>query len=169
MTPKICLAALPLALAAAPAVAATFASPAAIDAAVASFLGAETGTPGGAARPVDRRLKLAACAEALDVNWYGRAGTTLQVSCLSQGWRIFVATSGNGPSSGRAGLGGETIVQKGETVSLSYEGSGFTLTRQGEALESGARNQWIKVKPIGDAKPVRGKVVRPGSVSVSAE
>lgn len=169
MTPKLSVAVLPLALATAPAVAAAFTSPAAIDAAVASFLGAETGAPGGAARPVDRRLKLAACAEALDVNWYGHAGTTLQVSCLSQGWRIFVATSGSGPRSVRAGIDGETIVQKGETVSLSYEGSGFTLTRQGEALEPGARDQWIKVKPIGDAKPVRGKVVRPGNVSVSAD
>lgn len=168
MTPKLGLAFLPLALAATPPVAAAFASPAVIDAAIASFLGAEAGTPGGAARPVDRRLKLAACAEALDVNWYGSAGTTLQVRCPSQGWRIFVATSGSDLNSARVGIGGETLVQKGETVSLSYEGSGFTLTRQGEALEQGARDQWIKVKPTGDGKPVRGKVVRPGSVSVSA-
>lgn len=168
MTPKFSLIALPLMVAAAPAAAATFASPSAIDAAVTAFLGAEIGSPGGAARPVDRRLKLAACAEALDVNWYGQTRTTLQVRCLSQGWRIFVATSANAPNSPRAGLGGETIVQKGETVSLIYEGPGFTLTRQGEALEPGARDQWIKIKPAGDTKAVRGKVMRPGSVLVSA-
>lgn len=169
MTLKFHLAALPLALTAAPAAAAAFASPAAIDAAVTAFLGAEIGTPGGAARPVDRRLKLAACPEVLDIDWYGRAGTTLQVRCVSQGWRIFVATSGTGSGSAQTGLGGETIVQKGETVSLVYEGAGFTLTRQGEALEPGARDQWIKIKPIGDAKPVRGKVIRPGSVRMSAD
>lgn len=169
MTPKLCLAAFPLALAAAPVAAAPFASPAAIDAAVTAFLGAETGTPGGAARPVDGRLKLAACAEALDVSWYGRTGTTLQVRCLSQGWRIFVTTLGAGPNAARPGSGGETIVQKGETVWLVYEGQGFTLARQGEALEPGARDQWIKIKPTGDAKPVRGKVVRPGNVLVSVE
>jgi len=121
-------------------------------------------------RPVDRRLRLSVCAEPLTVGWYGRAGTTLQVSCRSQGWRIFVATGMAASRVSPPGGAAETIVQKGETVSLVYEGSGFVLTRQGEALEAGAQDQWIKVRPMGEnAKPVRGQVVRPGDVHVSGK
>lgn len=157
------------ALAAAPLSANPFTPTAAIDAAVAGFLGAAAGTPGGAARGIDPRMKLAACADALDVAWYGRAGTTLQVSCPSRGWRVYVPVGSADPGSARAGLSGQTLVQRGETVSLVYEGPGFTLTRQGEALEAGARDQWIKIRPVGDSpKPVSGQVVSPGTVRVSA-
>lgn len=153
-----------------PAYATSFASPAAIDSAVSAFLGAEVGEAGGATRPVDRRLKLADCADGFLVDWYGRSGTTLQVSCPSRGWRIFVATDGKDSPGNAAGRSLEKLVQKGETVSLVYEGRGFVLTRQGEALEPGTQDQWIKIKPIGDnARPVRGQVVRPGTVRVSAE
>lgn len=167
--PRPTLTALPTLLAlAAPAAAGNFTPPAAIDAAVASFLGAAAGSPGGAARAVDPRMKLAACAEGLEVAWYGRNQATLQVSCPARGWRVFVPL-GERSAASLGGRRSEAVVQKGETVSLVYEGSGFVLTRQGEALEPGARDQWIKIKPTGDnAKPVRGQVVDPGTVRVSA-
>lgn len=164
------IAALSLAFLADPVAAEPFVSPAALDAAVSAFLGAETGAPGGAARPVDPRLKLAACTQGIVVDWYGRAGATVQVSCPSRGWRIFVAADAGGSPGTRDNPSEEKLIQKGETVSLVYEGQGFVLTRQGEALEPGARGQWIKIKPAGDnAKPVRGQVLRPGTVSVGPE
>lgn len=157
-----------LLLAASPLAANSFTSPAAMDAAVADFLGAPVGAPGGAARQIDAKLKLAACGGGLDVAWYGNAGTTVLVSCQSRGWRVFVPVGGHGTASVRGRMDGETIVKRNETVSLVYEGSGFTLTRQGEALEPGSRGQWIKIKPVGDnAKPVSGEVVGPGLVRVS--
>src|SRR6478609_6219167 len=61
MRTKLAVAALALLGATAPALAAGFADPAAIDRAVAAFTGAPIGTPGGARTPVDRRLRLAAC------------------------------------------------------------------------------------------------------------
>lgn len=170
MNRPLLYAALGLALSGHSARAGSFASPAAIDSAVSAFLGAEIGAAGGAVRPVDRRLKLADCAEGVLVDWYGRSGTTLQVSCPSRGWRIFVATDGKGSPGNAGGRSLEKLVQKGETVSLVYEGRGFVLTRQGEALEAGTQDQWIKIKPVGEnAKPVRGQVLRPGTVRVSAE
>lgn len=158
-----------LMLAAAPLVANPFTPAAAIDAAVAGFLGAAAGAPGGASRGIDPRLKLASCSDGLDVSWYGRAGTTLQVSCSSRGWRVFVPVGAPGVATNGADQAGQALVQRGETVSLVYEGTGFVLTRQGEALEPGSQDQWIKIRPVGDnAKPVRGQVISPGTVRVSA-
>ncbi|MFX5914908.1 hypothetical protein ABTE45_19000, partial [Acinetobacter baumannii] len=54
---------LPVAAQAAPL--ARFADPAAIDSAVAAFTGQPIGVPGGAATPVDRRLRLSPCAAPL--------------------------------------------------------------------------------------------------------
>lgn len=158
-----------LALGPFPAAANPFIPTADIDAAVARFLGAPAGSPGGAARAVDPRLKLATCSDNLEVSWYGRSGASLRVSCPARGWRVFVPVTGGRPASAENGMG-ESIVQKGETVSIVYEGSGFTLTRQGEALEPGAQDQWIKVRPAGDkTRPVSGQVLRPGVVSVLAD
>lgn len=149
-----------------PGLAQTFTAPAEIDAAVARFLGAAVGAPGGAARPVDPRLKLAACDQDLQVAWHGRAGSSLQVSCPMRGWRVFVAARGQG-ATGRAQLGSE-IVQRGETVSILFEGLGFVLSRQGEAMEAGAEGQWIRIRPTGDkAQPIRGQVVGPAMVRVA--
>lgn len=156
-----------LASAAIPAAASPFTPAAAIDAAVAGFLGATAGAPGGAARGVDPRLKLASCPDPLAIEPYGRSGTTLQVSCPARGWRIFVPVNADGAR--KVAQASELVVQKGETVALVYEGTGFVLTRQGEALEAGAQEQWIKIKPVGEnTKPIRGQIVRPGIVRVTA-
>lgn len=163
--PAICA----LALGSGPLAANPFTPAAAIDAAVASFLGAPAGAPGGAARGVDPQLKLAECEGVIEVDWHGSAGTTLQVRCPSRGWRVFVAVGAVVSDRERNGTGTQSLVQRGETVSLIYEGRGFVLTRQGEALEPGAMNQWIKIRPVGEnAKPVRGQVISPGTVRVSA-
>jgi flagellar basal body P-ring formation protein FlgA len=153
---SVCLTIVSAALACGPALARDFMPPAEIDGAVAHFLGAAAGTAGGAARQVDPRLKLARCEQELTVAWHGSAGKTLQVSCAGRGWRVFV------PVNTQSRLGGqarETIVQRGETVSIVFEGMGFVLSRQGEALEAGAEGQWIKV---------RGQVISPATVRVSA-
>lgn len=157
------------ALAAAPLAANPFTPAAVIDDAIAGFLGVPAGQPGGAARKSDPRLKLAACADMLDVTWYGRSGNTVQVSCASRGWRIFVPVAGGSATSSYTGPGARALVQRGETISLVFEGSGFMLTRQGEALEPGSQGQWIKIKPLGEnAKPISGQVIAPGTVRVSA-
>lgn len=150
-----------LAAIASPAAAQGTTAPEAIDAAVAAFLGAQAGAPGGARAAVDRRLRLAACSRPLDVAWYGTGGRTLEVRCAGPAWRIFVQVEG---VQGAAGTGAP-IVQRGETVALTYQGSGFSLSRQAEALEAGARGQWIRVRPVGEkSQPLRVEVVAPGEV-----
>jgi flagella basal body P-ring formation protein FlgA len=163
MRTTIALAASLMLGAAAPGLAAGLADPAAIDLAVAEFTGAEIGTPGGARSPVDRRLRLGACAAGLALEWYGRARDTVLVRCSGVGgWRLFVplTTGGNQP-------GGPDVVSRGDMVSITVRGAGFSLSRQGEALEAGAVGEWIRVRPAERrGEPLRAQVVRPGVVGM---
>ena len=155
------LAALSLASAAA---GASFADPAAIDEAVAGFTGAGIGQPGGARLPVDRRMKLAACEMPLALEYYGRARESVLVRCpVAGGWRIYVPVADGGGSA----ASGAPIVARGEGVAISVRGRGFSLTRQGEALEGGAEGAWIRVRPAGNRMdPIRARIVRPGVVAL---
>lgn len=159
---KLAAAALALLGTAAPALAAGFADPAAIDRAVVEFTGAQIGTPGGARTPVDRRLRLAACGSGLMLEWYGRARDTVLVRCPEQGgWRLFVPLAAGG-----AQQSGPDAVSRGDMVTITVRGSGFSLSRQGEALEAGAIGEWIRVKPANKGEPLRAQVVRPGVVGM---
>jgi flagella basal body P-ring formation protein FlgA len=152
-----------LCAAAVPVSAAGFADPAAIDRAVARFTGAEIGAPGGARTPVDRRLRLAQCPAELALEWYGSARDTVLVRCPEPGgWRLFVPLTAT-----RGQQAGPDVVSRGETVTITVRGAGFTLSRQGEALEAGAVGEWIRVRPAdrrGD--PFRAQVLRPGLVGM---
>ena len=149
--------------AAAPGLAAGFADPAMIDRAVAEFTGAAVGAPGGARTPVDRRLRLADCAAGFAVEWYGRTRDTVLVRCPEPGgWRLFVPLAAGGSQQG-----GADVVGRGEMVTITIQGSGFTLSRQGEALEAGAAGEWIRVRGTDRrSEPLRAQVLRPGVVGM---
>lgn len=166
MRAKLALAAAVLGLAATPAVGAGFADPAVIDRAVAQFTGADIGTPGGARTPVDRRLRLAQCPSNFSLEWYGKSRDTVLVRCPEAGgWRIFVPlAAGAGHAMAAAG---PDVVARGEVVTITIRGSGFTLSRQGEAMEAGAVGEWIRVRSV-DKKSdaLRAQVLRPGLVGM---
>ena len=147
-----------------PAMAGGFADPAVIDRAVEAFTGAPLGTAGGAALPVDRRLRLAACGAPLAVAWHGERRDTVLVQCPDAGWHVFVAVRGAGLNPGAA------AVSRGEEVTVAITGDGFTVSQSGEALENGAVGDWIRVNPVKDARgtsaPIRAQIMRPGLVSV---
>lgn len=163
MRTKFAVAAIALFGTAAPTLAAGFADPAAIDRAVVEFTGAQIGAPGGARTPVDRRLRLAACSAGLALEWYGRGRDTVLVRCPEQGgWRLFVPLASGGTEQA-----GPDVVARGEMVTITVRGSGFSLSRQGEALEAGAVGEWIRVRPADKrAEPLRAQVVRPGVVGM---
>lgn len=149
--------------AAGPALAQTaYADLAEIDRAVAAFTGAEQGAPGGAAMPMDRRLRLAQCRVPLALEWYGSRRDTVQVSCPMQGgWRVFVPVV-RGASAATAPL-----IAKGDSVTISVRSEGFSVSQPGEAMEAGAAGAWIKVRGLGAKAPVlRAKVLRPGLVGI---
>jgi len=142
--------------------------PAAIDREVAAFTGVPIGAPGGAARPVDRRLRLAACNAPLALSWRGDAHASVLVECPDAGgWHIFVAAV-TGPRA-VASTPVAPVVERGQAVTVAVTGEGFSVSQTGEALESGAIGAWIKVRTQAKGDPIQAKVVRPGIVEVAVE
>ena len=139
--------------------------PAAIDGAVAQFTGHGIGEPGGARQPVDRRLRLAACAQQLALEMHGTGQASVLVRCPAAGWRLFVPLTSAPPAAAPASA--QKVVARGETVTVALRGRGFALQRQAEAMEAGAIGDWIRVRPAGrDAEPMRARVIRPGLVGM---
>lgn len=158
--PLLAAAALALAL---PAQAQTHADLSEVDRAVAAFTGVPQGQPGGAALPVDRRLRLTPCRAPLATGWYGARQDTVEVSCpMPGGWRLFV------PLAGMArGEAAPPAITRGDAVSIAVSGEGFTVAQKGEALESGAVGAWIKVRTTNPSAPaLRARVIRPGLVGI---
>lgn len=150
--------------AAGPLLAQSYADLAAVDRAVAQFTRAPQGNPGGAALPVDRRLRLAPCRVPLSTAWYGSRQDTVEVSCpVAGGWKLYVPLTGGG----NAAVAAAPIITRGDAVTITVSGQGFAVSQGGEALESGAAGAWIKVRGLGAGAPVlRAKVLRPGVVGM---
>lgn len=144
--------------------AATFTDPALIDAEVTRFTGLPQGTTGGAAQPVDRRLRLSTCANPLSLGWYAGRRDTVLVQCPDAGgWRLFVPVL-----QGAAGAAEAPAVLRGEAVTIAVSGPGFSVSQPGEAMDAGPVGGWIRVKTAnGAAQPMRARIVRPGLVAVS--
>lgn len=151
-------------------VAAPFADLDAIDRQVASFTGASAGETGGAATPVDRRLRLQPCRSGLALSWRTQAQDSVVVQCGDpSGWRLFVPVRSGGAGMGQ---GGPVAVARGDAVAIAVMGEGFTVSQPGEAMESGPVGGWIRVRPAaapgratrGDV--MRARIERPGLVSV---
>lgn len=144
-----------------------FTPPAQIDRAVESFTGAATGEIGGALRPADRRLRLAACAQPLGVEWYGNARSSVAVTCSGpQTWRIFMSTRPAEQAQPAA-----PVISRGDPVTVQVRGRGFTVQKAGEAMEAGAVGDWIAIRMTSGSgtgragrreDPIRARIARPG-------
>lgn len=134
-----------------------------IDRAVARFTGVPVGAPGGAAMPVDRRLRLAPCRVPLALGWYGSRRDTVEVTCpVAGGWRLYVPLAGVA-----AGASSAPLVARGDAVTITVSGDGFAVSQPGEALEAGGEGEWIKVRGVNPKAPVlRARVLRPGLVGI---
>ena len=151
-----------LSLIASPALAQALTDPAAIDHAVADFTGAPLGAPGGAALPVDHRLRLAACTSPLTLRWYGQRQDAVLVQCPTAGWRIYVPLKAD-PVAPAA----TPAVMRGDAVTISLGGDGFAVSQPGEAMEAGPVGGWIKVRTLATGgQPLRARVIRPGLVGI---
>ncbi|MFN3517572.1 MAG: flagella basal body P-ring formation protein FlgA [Novosphingobium sp.] len=134
-----------------------------IDRAVARFTGAPIGAPGGAAMPVDRRLRLAPCRVPLALGWHGTRRDTVEVACpVAGGWRLYVPLAGVARSAAAA-----PWVARGDAVTITVSGEGFAVSQPGEALEAGGEGEWVKVRGVNPKAPVlRARVLRPGLVGI---
>lgn len=139
--------------------------PAALDRAIAAFAGQPIGAPGGAARPVDRRLRLSACSVPPALGWRGEDRASILVECPDPGgWHIYVAMLA---ATRQAAAG--SLIERGQQVTIALSGDGFSVSQPAEALEAGAAGAWIKVRTAAKAEPVQAQVIRPGLVSVPVE
>ncbi|MGE5721209.1 MAG: flagella basal body P-ring formation protein FlgA [Sphingomonadales bacterium] len=128
-----------------------------LDAWVAAALGARAGEPGGAIRPIDRRLKLAACPEEAEVTPPVLGAAT--VRCISVGWRIAVPVI----AAARPAKA-EPIVRKGDQVELAVVSDGFMVSAVAVAEQDGAAGDRIRVRTAQKSAPVMGTISEDGRV-----
>lgn len=155
-----------LAFAATSAAAGSFADLDAIDRAVAGFTGAPIGTVGGATVPVDKRLRLQPCYNPLALSWRTTRRESVVVQCPDAGgWRLFVPVRQDTPAAAAG-----PAVNRGDAIAVAVQGDGFTVSQPGEAMETGAVGDWIRVRlasaPRASADQMRAQIVRPGLVTL---
>jgi len=143
---------------------------AALDRRIAEFTGAPIGEDGGAMQPLDRRLKLRPCHAPVDIAWRSEQRDTVTLQCPDAGgWRLYMPVHAR--PAAQAAAARQDAVQRGDAVSISVAGQGFSISRPGEALESGAVGDWIKVRPAmaGNRRAdiMRARITGPGVVTLT--
>jgi flagella basal body P-ring formation protein FlgA len=154
-----------LALLAAPAAAAPFQNIDALETRLINALGAGIGEPGGPATPIDRRLKLATCPGAVQIDPPAMGAVALR--CAAANWRIRVPITrlaGTQANAGAIGTKADLVVRRGDPVDLVAETGGFSVSVAATAQEDGAPGSRIRVKADGRNGPVFAEVIDAGRV-----
>lgn len=112
----------------------------------------------GTVRPVDRRLKLAQCPEALEAG--APAMGMVTVRCPSLGWRVSVLTDTTHPSVQHG------IIRRGDPVTVNFVASGFSVTTSGIAETDARVGERVRVRVEQKANPVMGEAIDQGTVRV---
>lgn len=141
-----------------------------LDNRVAAALGANIGEPGGARTPIDRRLRLQACPQPVEIG--EPAAGALAVRCVPLGWRIRVSITG-APQAAQAAAGpsrsqarAEPVVRRGDQIELVALARGFTVSTLATAEQDGAPGDRIRVRTERRGAPVIGQVLEDGRVAL---
>lgn len=141
----------------------------ALDSQIAAFLGARAGEPGGAASSIDRRLRLAACPDRVELS--RQNPRNLVLSCPALGWRIRVPLASGSANSGHAGVAPPTpataLVTRGDQVQLLVRRGAVMVTATGVALDSGGQGDRVRIRIGSNRSPIAGFVMRDGRVSAN--
>ncbi len=160
---------LPLtALLAAPASAQSFENLEMLESRVAASLGAGIGEPGGPARPIDRRLRLAPCPTPALID--APALGAVAVRCETRGWRIRVPLMSGGAASPMAAVSAiraEPVIRRGDQVELVAMTANFSVSTLGIAEQDGAPGERIRVRTERRSAPVTGQVLDDGRVALA--
>jgi len=142
-----------------------------LDNRVAAALGANIGEPGGATTAIDRRLRLQACPQPVEVG--EPIAGALAVRCTPLGWRIRVSIV---PSSGSRQVASaaaptrqeraEPIIHRGDQVELVAIAQGFSVSTLATADQDGAPGDRIRVRTERRTAPVIGQVLEDGRVAL---
>jgi flagella basal body P-ring formation protein FlgA len=156
-------------LAAAP-VAEQFQSTIVLDAIVAQFTGRQVGELGGARAPVDTRLKLAQCA-APQLEWRSEAKDAVLVRCMAPGWRVYVPVNAApqpkpvaAPAAARAApaVKAEPVIRRGDPITVEAGAAGFSITREGVAMNDAAPGARLLVKVDEKKQPIQAVALEQG-------
>lgn len=136
-----------------------------LDGKVAAALGAGIGEPGGPARPIDKRLKLAACPQPAIVD--PPAMGAVLVRCEPLGWRIRVALTRAAAGYAQASVEkAEPIIRKGDQVELTASTGTFSVSTVAIAEQDGAPGDRIRVRSEQKKGAVIGMVMPDGRVAL---
>lgn len=152
-----------------PAAAQDFQQTAALDTIVAQFTGKAVGEEGGARTEIDKRLRLARC-PAPQLEWRSPARDAVVVRCMAPAWRIFVpviAVPQPKPAPATAAVApppvkGEPVIRRGDPVTVEAGSDGFSITRDGIAMNDAAPGARLAVKVDDRKPPLQAIAVEPG-------
>ena len=142
--------------AAAPLSAQAYEDIASLDAQIAVSSGAAIGQTGGAAAPIDARLKLARCPAPVSVELPYQGAFTLR--CAPLGWRI------NVPMVATALHPAVLTVRRGDVVDLIVAGGSFEVSTSAIAVSDAATGQSLRVKIPTSGNVVTAVVTSAGNV-----
>ena len=157
-----------------PAAAQSFQSTVMIDKAVTGFTGRAIGDDGGARTPVDTRLKLTTC-PMVTLNWRTPAHDSVVVACPDPEWRIFVPVRIAAPAlvaptplaaSAPAAVKPAVVIKRGDPVSVIAGTEGFSVTRDGIAVNDAPVGGRVLIKVQDGKPPIQAIAVEPGKASI---
>jgi len=163
---------LSLALAAAsPAAAQNFQSTPVLDTIVAQFTGKALGEQGGARAPVDKRLKLQACA-APQLEWRSEAKDAVVIRCMSPAWKLYVPVNAVPQQPKAAPVAAAQapavpaklapVIRRGDPITVEAGSPGFSITRDGIAMGDAAPGARLMVKVDEKKPPIQAVALEPG-------
>lgn len=142
-----------------------------LDNRVAAALGAHAGEPGGATTPIDRRLRLQACPQPVEIG--EPIAGAVAARCVPLGWRIRVSIMGTPQTQQTASARPmqaqarpEPVVRRGDQIELVAIASGFTVSTLATAEQDGAPGDRIRVRTERRSAPVIGQVLEDGRVAL---
>lgn len=146
-----------------------FQSTEALDRLVEQFAGAPIGMEGGARAAVDKRLKLAACADP-QLSWRSAAEDAVVIRCQGpQQWRLFVPVIAlPRPAAAPAGIATpavarpELVIKRGDPILIEAGAAGFSISREGVAMTDAAAGARVSVKVDDKRPPIAAIAVSPG-------
>ena len=143
-----------------------------LDNRVAAALGANVGEPGGATTPIDRRLRLQACPQPVEIG--EPVAGAVAVRCVPLGWRIRVSLVPSAETrqaaapawQAQAQARPEPVVRRGDQIELVAIAQGFTVSTLATAEQDGAPGDRIRVRTERRTAPVIGQVLPDGRVAL---
>ena len=135
-----------------------------LDGLIATSLGARAGEVGGATQPLDRRLRLIACTQTINVST-PQNGSVI-VACGETGWRLRVATRAPevAQSNTESAVSDEPIVRRGDEIQLVVMGTGFVVSTRAVCDQNGRVGDRVRVRIPDRNAPVYGTVLPDGRI-----